>query len=64
MDISILLSRMATSKKSPQKSSVACKRLKTLENDVASIVSHAMLTESIKSDLNPFNYINKNSTVL
>lgn len=72
---------MATNKKSmsPLKSAVGGKRLKTLEDDVASIVSHAieaqqeamremvscMLTEAIKSALNPFNYfINENSAVL
>lgn len=72
---------MATSKKtmSPQKQATGNKRLKTLDDDVASIVSHAieaqqealremvfgMLTEAIKSALAPFNdYINENGTVL
>ncbi|CAM4641359.1 unnamed protein product [Leuciscus chuanchicus] len=70
---------MATKKSSsPQKSAEGCKRLKTLEDDVASIVNHAieeqeamrkmvsrMLTEAIQSALKPFKvFINENNTAL
>ncbi len=72
---------MATGKKwmSPQKQDAGAKRIKTTEDDVASIVSHAieaqqkamremisnMLTEAIKTALIPFNdCINENGAVL
>ncbi|KAL1279023.1 hypothetical protein QQF64_025696 [Cirrhinus molitorella] len=72
---------MATGKKwmSPQKQATSVKRLKTFEDDVASIVSQSievqqkamremvssMLTEAIKTTLVPFNdYINENGVVL
>lgn len=71
---------MATKKSSsPQKSTTGCKRLKTLEDDVASIVNHAieaqqeamremisrMLTEAIQSALKPFNdFIIENNAAL
>ncbi len=72
---------MATGKKgmSPQKQAAGGKRLKTFNDDVASIVSHeieaqqkamhemvsSMLTETIKTALIPFNdYINENGAVL
>ncbi len=73
--------RMATGKKwmSPQKQDAGAKRIKTTEDDVASIVSHAieaqqkamreiisnMLTEAIQTALIPFNVcINENGAVL
>ncbi len=72
---------MATGKKwmSPQKQDAGAKRIKTTEDDVASIVSHAieaqqkamremisnMLTEAIQTALIPFNVcINENGAVL
>ncbi len=73
--------RMATGKKwmSPQKQDAGAKRIKTTEDDMASIVSHAieaqqkamrgmisnMLTEAIQTALIPFNVcINENGAVL